>query len=192
MKILITLFSLVLITALTAAAPKLPSMNDYKVLLNRSPFIIKKSVQKAPEVKVNTSLTLRGVAELEDGWYVVVVDRKKPDQNIILREGQPANAEGVKLVRVNQKASDYKKTTVIVSSGGRQLTITYNDADIQKSIATAKKPTTKAVVNRTSTNTRPPIPTTAKSNTTPPTSNSSSRRPRVRRTVTPPPVPRTQ
>ncbi len=185
-------FYVALSSWLHASAPESPQMQDYEKLLERSPFIIKKPAA-APVVKVNTSLTLRGVAALNDGWYVVVVDRKNPKQNIILREGRPANANGIRLVKVNQDKTDYNKTTVVVMSGGRSLTIGYNSADIKKSLAAAKPPVKKVVSSqRTPASNRPPIPTTASQSNAQPKTNSSGRRPRVRRTTTPPPVPRTQ
>ncbi|MFC5050017.1 hypothetical protein ACFPK9_05275 [Rubritalea spongiae] len=175
----------------SAAPPKSPSINEYQALLLRSPFIIKKPEVKTPEVVVNSALALRGVAALDDGWYVVVVDRKNPNQNIILREGEAANDQGLRLVRVNQNKSDYNKTTVQVMSGGRTQTVGYNPADIQKSIAAAKAPVTRPAV-KPATTTRPPLPTTQTNSTPSSTPDSSTRRPRVRRTVTAPPASKTK
>ncbi|MGJ8671573.1 hypothetical protein [Rubritalea sp.] len=187
-QILIT-FSWVLCGQLFADVPRSPSINGYSALLLRSPFIIEKPEVKAPEVVVNSSLALRGMAALEDGWYVVVVDRKNPTQNIILREGGAANDKGLRLIRVNQNKSDYNKSTVQIMSGGRTQSVGYNPADIKKSLATAKP------VTKTAQSTRPPIPTTQtkpSTTATPSSSDTSSRRPRVRRTVTAPPVPKTR
>lgn len=170
-----------------AAVPQIPTMNDYRLLLERSPFNIKKVEAPTVQPKVNSSLTLRGVAKLKGGWFVTVVDRKSPKTNIVLREGKPANSDGIRLVKVNQNKSDYKKTTAVVMTGGRQMTIGYNPTDIKNSIAKATKSVPKSVPK---TSTRPPIPTAG--STKPSTStNSTGRRPRVRRT-TPPPVPRTK
>jgi hypothetical protein len=179
-----------LVTVVGAAVPQIPSMNDYSPLLKRSPFIIKKVEAPSVQPKVNNSLTLKGLAKLKGGWFVTVVDRKSPKTNIVLREGKPANSDGIRLVKVNQNKSDYKKTTAVVMSGGRQMTITYNATDIKNSIAKATK-SVKATPRVTpKTNSRPPIPTAGA--TKPSTStNSTGRRPRVRRT-TPPPVPRTK
>lgn len=175
----------------SAVAPATPSMSDYRMLLKRSPFIIKKPAVPVVQPKVNSSLTLRGVAKLSNGWFVTVVDRKAPKENIVLREGRPVNAKGLRLIKVNQNNDDYKKTTVIVMSGGRQITIGYNPADIKNSLVKATRAAAVKPAPRVNT-TRMPIPTASKSGATPPKTNSSGRRPRVRRRVTPPPVPRTK
>jgi len=170
---------------LEAALPKNPSISEYSLLLGRSPFKIKKQVLNTPEIIINDSLTLRGVSMFDDGWFVTVVDRKKPKERIFLREGAAENSKGLKLIKVDKNADDYLKTTVIVTNGGRQMTIGYNSADMKSSIAKASKVTSKP-----RTTNRPPIPSATKKPSVP-TSGASGRRPRVRRTPTPP-VPRTK
>ena len=123
----------------------------------------------------------------DDGWFVTVVDRKDTKKRIFLREGAPANSSGIRLVKVNKDNDDYMKTTVVVMTGGRQVTIGYNSTDIKNGIAKASKalsrqPTkSKTVSRRGLPSISPPLPT----------SSSSARRPRVRRTITPS-VPRTK
>lgn len=181
------ILSIVALTMLgEAALPKNPSIDEYRPLLARSAFVIKKPVIPTRKPIINSSLTLRGVSMFDDGWFVTVVDRKDSKKRIFLREGAPANANGIKLVKVNKDNDDYMKTTVVVMTGGRQVTIGYNSADIKKGIARATKtvsrPTSKSrAATKRPTSTKPTVPT----------SNSSARRPRVRRTVTPP-VPRTK
>ncbi len=122
----------------------------------------------------------------DDGWFVTVVDRKDAKKRIYLRQGEAANSQGIRLVKVNKNKDDYMKTTVVVMTGGRQMTIGYNSVDIKSGIAKA----TKKPSSTRKTSNRPPEPTTSKKPPVP-TSSSSGRRPRVRRTATPP-VPRTK
>lgn len=175
-----------------AALPKNPSINEYKLLLARSPFIIKKFVETKPKPVINSSLTLRGVSMFDDGWFVTVVDRKAPQTRIFLREGAPTNTQGIRLLKVSKNNDDYMKTTVTLMTGGQQVTVAYNSADIKKSISKATKASkaTSRPAKRRTTSNRPPIPSASKKSPVP-TAGSSQRRPRVRRTPTPP-VPRTK
>ncbi len=189
-KFLTSILSLVALTMLgEAALPKSPSVDEYRLLLTRSAFVIKKPVIPTQQPIVNSSLTLRGVSMFDDGWFVTVVDRKDTKKRIYLREGAPANSDGIRLVEVNKNNNDYMKTTVVVMTGGRQMTIAYNSSDIKNSIAKASKAVSKPT-SRASTVKRPPTSSTTKRPPVP-TSSSSERRPRVRRTTTPP-VPRTK
>jgi hypothetical protein len=189
LKCILTLVALTMLGE--AALPKNPSVDEYLPLLRRSAFVIKKPVIPTQQPIINSSLTLRGVSMFDDGWFVTVVDRKDTKKRIFLREGAPANLNGIRLVKVNKDNDDYMKTTVVVMTGGRQMTIGYNSTDIKNGIAKATKavnrpPSRTNTVTRklpSSTSTKPPLPTSS--------SSSSARRPRVRRTITPP-VPRTK
>lgn len=123
---------------------------------------------------------------LDDGWFVTVVDRKDSQKRIYLREGAPANKDGIKLIKVNKNKDDYMKTTVTVMTGTRKMTIAYNSTDIKNGIAKAtqvvrKSPANPSSASRPSSSVKPPVPT----------SRSTTRRPRVRRTPTTS-VPRTK
>ena len=189
-KFLTLIFTLAALTMLgEAALPRSPSMDEYRLLLTRSAFVIKKSDISTQQPIVDSSLTLRGVSMFDDGWYVTVVDRKDTKKRIFLREGAPANATGIRLVKVNKNNDDYMKTTVVVMTGGLEMTIGYNSTDIKNGIAKASKAVSKPPSKPNAVNRRPPSSASKKPPV--PTSNSSSRRPRVRRTNTPP-VPRTK
>lgn len=161
-----------------AAAPKNPSMDEFRGLLgDKSPFIIKKPPERVVQAPVNTSLSLRGVSRFKSGWIVTLVDRKDSKKNIILREGEAAN-KGLKLVRVNQNEDDYAQTSVVVLTGGRQVTVNFDMNAIQNNRKQAAKP----VAGRRNPNTRPTIPVkSATKQVSPPRPSTSGRRPRVRR-----------
>ena len=183
-----SLASVLMLSVAEAAAPKKPDMKDFSIPASRSPFVIKTKTVAQPK-KQNATLLLKGVAKFKDGWFVTLVDKKNLRENIYLKEGQPANKDGMRLVRVNQNTSDYLKTKVVVMAGGRAQTVEYNSTAIQKSYTAAKTTARKTNANRRTSSNRPPLPTTGNQNKT--SNKSSGRRPRVRRT-TPPPVPRTQ
>lgn len=190
MKHFITILatSLSLLIVAQAAAPKNPTFAEYQHIPERSPFVIKKKAEAIIQAKPNNSLTLRGVSKFKSGWIVTLVDRKDPKKSIVLREGQPANKKGIRLLKVNQSKDGYAKTTAVVLTGGRQVTVNFNMASIKKSHTQsakgvkASKP--RASNSRTKASSkRPPIPVSSSKNK--PKKSTSGRRPRVRRTAPP-------
>lgn len=161
-----------------ATVPKDPHYNSFRLLPARSPFVIKKKATPVAPKVANSALTLRGVSKFNEGWVVTVVDRKKPKENIILREGASANEQGMRLLKVNQAKDGYANTTAVVLAGGRQVTVRFN----MNAIKSRDKQSSTAV--KTQTNKRPPLPISSKAGSTAtPKKSSSGRRPRVRRTT---------
>lgn len=182
----ITITSLLFAVVSQGAVPKNPSMNEFAGILgDKSPFIIKKPIEREAPAPVNTALSLRGVSWFKSGWIVTLIDRKEPNKNIILREGAAAK-KGIKLIKVNQDKSDYTKTTAVVLTGGRQVSVGFNMPSInssRKKMATAATAATSATAAKRS-NVRPPIPIRSATQPSAQSTNSSSgRRPRVRRPV---------
>lgn len=173
--------SLAMLAVVSAAAPRNPSIQEYSKLTEPSPFILKKvELPTATQKPVNTSLSLRGVVKMDDGWWATVVDRKDPTKPITLREGKPAGERGISLSKVMQNVGDYKKTQVVVNMGGRLLTVGYNTAEIKKNLAKGAA----ASVVRTSQKPSTQTSRTPQASPTTKPSTSSSRRPRVRRSTT--------
>lgn len=119
-----------------AEIPKTPELKDYAKLLERSPFKIK-AVQKVeivekvtpsepePEPEPSKDYELRGVTKLQDKWMIVMVDVKKPTENIIIKEGS-TNGSNLQLVGVTQNVDDYGLTTATLKVGDQRITINYN------------------------------------------------------------------
>ncbi len=131
-----------------AEIPKLPEAKDYANLLKRSPFGIKpvKKVEKVtlpdeksepdPEPKPSKDYELRGVTKLQDKWMVVVVDKKNPTKNIIIKQGSNSGARP-ELIGVTQDIDNYELTTATLKLEGQLVTVNYNKESL-KANTTAK------------------------------------------------------
>lgn len=124
-----------------AEPPKTPEYKDYAHLANRSPFIIKK-----PEIAVEITPVkdqnwyLRGVTKFDTGWLVVLVDRKKPKESVLIRQGQK-HVSGLEVIEVMQNKEDYTKTLVKLRAGTRQFTVGYNPVELRNATKTPAEPT---------------------------------------------------
>lgn len=122
--------------------PKDPEVKEFQALLKRAFFLeIKKPkpVLQAQAPAKNNTLVLRGVARFEEGWLVTLVDRTKPKVTFFLEEGKPKNAQGIRLIKVNQNKQDYTKTTAVLNDNGTQITIGYDQKSIQKGLTKTKQ-----------------------------------------------------
>lgn len=176
--------SLGLVSVATAAAPKNPNMNEFRSLIGRSAFIIKKPPVVSEKKPVNNSLKLRGVSRFKSGWTVTLYDRKKPKENIILNEGAPAR-DGLRLISVNQRKGSYQATTVDVLSGGRQVTVGFDNEAIKRSYGKAAAAAKTARKTRPTAVRNPVKSSKATSGATTQKKSTSGRRPRVRRVKAP-------
>ena len=161
---------------LAAGAPKKQPIGRYVSLWTNSPFTVKPEIE-APEELPNAleDYVLTGVSKLPDGYFVVLMNKKKRDERIRIAPNDH-NAAGFKVVNVKQDPYDYMKTEVEISvGGGRTGVVTYEEKFLAvKTAAPQKKPTPAR-----------PTPTAPR----PPTSvNPSVKKPapRVRRVPTPP------
>jgi len=126
-----------------AEIPKTPEFKNYSHLLQRSPFEIKinQMVEQLDKPQVRMDYFLRGVTKLESGWMIVIVDRKKPKENIIIKQGANKNSE-MKLLDVIQNKEDYKLTLAKLKIGSQEMTIGYNKAELQRAFQQSNKPAT--------------------------------------------------
>ena len=124
-----------------AEPPKTPEYRDYAHLVNRSPFVIKKQEVAIEAVPVqDQNWYLRGVTKFDTGWLVVLVDRKKPKESVLLRQGEK-HVSGLELIGVMQNKEDYTKTLVKLRAGSRQFTVGYNPVELKNATKTPVEPT---------------------------------------------------
>ncbi|MEN9991547.1 MAG: hypothetical protein RLZZ224_1249 [Verrucomicrobiota bacterium] len=109
MKILL-LLALIPCT-LWAAAPKKPLPGRYAALYTSSPF-----TTPAPPVNNQMALVnplddwaLGGVSKFPDGYFVILLNKKKPDEKVII---QPGSASDYEVIEVVDGGQDYTATQV--------------------------------------------------------------------------------
>ena len=161
---------------LGAAPPKKQPIGRYVSLWTNSPFTVKPEIVKAEEApNALEDYVLTGVSKLPEGYFVVLMNKKKRDERIRIAPNDH-NSAGFKVVKVTQDPYDYKQTEVeIAVGGGKTGVVTYDEKYLAlKTPTPQKKPTTGG--KPTSSGGRPPMPGTG----------DSRGRTQVRRVPTPP------
>jgi hypothetical protein len=178
-----TLLLLLLPTALLADVPRKPSESRYTALWNpSSPFTTKPVVEgRVPdETSPLDDYALGGVSKLEDGYFVVLLNRKEPDKRLVIEPGITSDFE---VVSVQWDMSGGKGTTVKIKSAGDTKDIGYDEELMakkqQQAAAAAAKPNPQPQVpglpaalqkpTATPTGVRPPRPRVARPPTPRPT-----------------------
>lgn len=135
MKILLLLCCLPL--SLWAGAPKKPLPSRYTVLYTSSPFT-------TPAPVINTNLpvanpledwVLGGVTKFPDGYFVILINKKKPDEKTVIQPGMHSEFQ---VIEVIEDEKDYTATTVKLRYGSSQGTVTFD-----KKLLTVNTPSQK-------------------------------------------------
>lgn len=124
MKIFLTLL-LAAFVCLPAHAniPKKQPLVKYTGLWTNSPFTAKPPVvQAAPPVNPFEDFTLTGIAPVPGGHRITIVSKKNPDVKRII---EPGGTSEFKVVSVNRNPEKALGTSVVLSSGSIQGTVTF-------------------------------------------------------------------
>ena len=124
MKIFLTLL-LAAFACLPAHAniPKKQPLVKYSGLWTNSPFTAKPPVvQAAPPVNPFEDFTLTGIAPVPGGHRITIVSKKNPDVKRII---EPGGTSEFKVVSVNRNPEQALGTSVVLSSGSIQGTVTF-------------------------------------------------------------------
>lgn len=124
MKALFFLFCLTI--PLLANAPKKPLQSRYMTLHTSSPF-----TTPAPPAPINQGdiinplddWALGGVTKFPDGYFVILLNKKKPDEKKII---QPGVHSEFKVLSVKDGGMDYTETTVTLQHGDKQGTVEFD------------------------------------------------------------------
>ena len=129
------LFLMLLPAATLADVPGRPNVSQYSRLWTDSPFTSKPVVER--EVReVETPLddfALGGISELKNGFYVVLINKKKPDEREIIRPGTDSD---FKVLDVQWGDGNWKDTVAKIQSGAHTKEIGFDD----QVLATKKTP----------------------------------------------------
>lgn len=121
-------FSILLLAAFAslpthADIPKKAPLVKYSGLWNNSPFTSKPPVVgPAPTVNPFEDFTLTGIAPVPGGYRITVISKKNPEIKKIIEPG--GNSE-FKVVSVNRNPQKSLGTTVVLSSGAIQGTVSF-------------------------------------------------------------------
>lgn len=129
MKILPTL----LLTAglVCAEVPNRPTLTRYSQLWRDSPFT-SKPVRETAVRDVDNPLddyVLGGISKLQDGYYAVLINKKKPDEPKVIKPGGTTDYE---VLSVDWDAKNWKNTIATVRSGRYQAQIGFDEEVLAK------------------------------------------------------------
>lgn len=119
----------------SAAAPVKPPQTRYARLISSSPFTVKPVETTPTRVEVNPfeDWALGGISEVNKGFFLHLLNKKKQGEKIVVEPGQPSEYE---VVEVRRDPLDPKKTEVVLRKDGQTGTVTYDE----KVLAAAPKP----------------------------------------------------
>ena len=120
--VLLALFAL----PVMAAAPKKPLPGKYAGLWLNSPFTTKPVIVKdnTPVEDPFKDWALGGVTKFPDGYFVILLNKKKPDERLVIQPGQFSE---YKVLEVNDGGMDYRTTTVKIMHGSTQGIVGYEE-----------------------------------------------------------------
>jgi hypothetical protein len=106
-----------------ANIPKKQPLVKYSGLWTNSPFTAKPPVvQAAPPVNPFDDFTLTGIAPVPGGHRITIMSKKNPDMKRII---EPGGTSEFKVVSVNRNPEKALGTSVVLSSGSIQGTVTF-------------------------------------------------------------------
>lgn len=129
----ILLYSL-LVCPLLADAPKKPLPGRYNALHSSSPFTTPAPVvvNNAPVVNPLADWALGGVTKFPDGYFVILLNKKKPDERVVIQPGRYSEFKVLEVIEGGLKVDedgkmDYSGTTVKLMHGSTQGVVGYDE-----------------------------------------------------------------
>ena len=117
-----------LTAVLHAGVPQKQPLGNYAKLWTNSPFTAKPPVAgAAPVANPLEDYALLGVSPIgNNGYRVTLINKKQADQRITVETGK-TSADGFSIIKVNRTAGEPLKTTVEMSSGAMQGTVSFDE-----------------------------------------------------------------
>lgn len=119
------LFLCLLPLPLLADAPKKPLPSRYSSLHASSPFTTPAPpvIDNTPVVNPLEDWALGGVTKFPDGYFVILLNKKKPDEKKVIQPGMYSEFE---VLEVTDGGMDYTETTVKLRYGSSQGTVSFD------------------------------------------------------------------
>jgi len=119
------LFLCLLPLPLLADAPKKPLPSRYSSLHASSPFTTPAPpvIDNTPVVNPLEDWALGGVTKFPDGYFVILLNKKKPEEKKVIQPGMHSEFE---VLEVSDGGMDYSETTVKLRYGSSQGTVSFD------------------------------------------------------------------
>ena len=141
-KITIGLLAAALVAKAHGDIPKKAPLTRYTGLWTNSPFTSKPPPPTGTEIENPLEdFTLTGIAPVPGGYRITIVNKKNPDDKKVI---EPGGSNDFKLVSVDRNPGVSLGTTVVLSAGGVQGTVSFEPDLISPKTAQVKSPTPPA------------------------------------------------
>lgn len=107
-----------------AEAPRKQGLSRYSMLWTNSPFTVKPVETQQEAVNPLSDWALGGVSEVNGGYYLILLNRKKPAETEVV---EPGVESAFKVLSVRRDPVDYLKTQVQVSYHGQSGWVSYDE-----------------------------------------------------------------
>ena len=122
-KIIFALLTAAFITQVYGDIPRKAPLTRYTGLWSNSPFTSKPPPATGPTaVNPLEDFTLTGIAPVPGGYRITIVNKKNPDEKKVI---EPGGSDDFQLVSVDRNPEVSLGTTVVLSAGGTQGTVTF-------------------------------------------------------------------
>ena len=128
------LFLTLLTLPLLAEAPKKPIQGRYNALHSSSPFTTPAPVITSDKPIENplADWALGGVTKFPDGFFVILLNKKKPDERVVIQPGRHSEFKVLEVIEGGMKMDedgkmDYSGTSVKLMHGTTQGVVSYDD-----------------------------------------------------------------
>jgi hypothetical protein len=129
-----------LLAVAAAEVPQKVALTRYIQLWSDSPFTRKPTIEQEKESTPLDDYALGGVSPVEGGYFVILLNKKKPDERIVIQPGQPSE---FRVVEVRKGDTGPLATTVVVGAGGKTKALGFDEKLLTlKAAAAGGKPQT--------------------------------------------------
>lgn len=123
----------------SAGAPTQPTLTRYSKLWVNSVFTTKPEIV-ANNVNPLEDYALGGISKLEDGYYAILLNRKKPDEKVVIYPGEKNDFE---VLDVKWPTGSWRDAVVTVRNGKNSGVVKFEDKLLTVKTAPAKAPNVK-------------------------------------------------
>ena len=128
---------------LIAEAPRKPLPSRYMSLYTSSPFTTPAPpvITDIPVINPLEDWTLVGVTKFPDGYFVILANKKRPDEKTVIQPGSPSNFEVLEVV---EDPTDYTETVVRLKYGNSTGSVTFDKKNLTVKTPDQGRPATNA------------------------------------------------
>ena len=117
-------FPLALAAVASADVPQKVPLTRYIQLWSDSLFTRKPVIEQQAETTPLDDYALGGVSPVDGGYFVILLNRKKPEEKVIIQPGQPSE---FRVMEVRSGDTGPLSTTVLVGAGTKSKVLSFDE-----------------------------------------------------------------